>query len=62
MRMPASSDLLTMIREYFDEVVEPPLEAHEIDEKFRCDNLGKKSMITIHIFKRKHAICLFEIG
>jgi len=53
MRMPASHDLLMMIREHFDEVVDPPVEAHEIDGAFHCDNLGKKSMITVHIFKRK---------
>jgi len=53
MRMPASMDLLEMIREHFDEVVNPPVEAQELDVSFHKDNLGRKSLITIHFFKRK---------
>ena len=53
MRMPASIDLLEMLREHFDEVVNPPVEAQELDIAFHKNNLGKNSMITIHIFKRK---------
>jgi len=52
MRMPASADLLDMFRVFFDEMIEP-VEAHEIDDRFNSAHLGKKSMITIHIFKRK---------
>ena len=51
--MPASADLLAMIRDHFDEVVNPPVEAFEIDPAFHCDQLGKNSMITIHVLKRK---------
>ena len=53
MRMPASSDLLDMFYEHFDEVVEPPVKASELDDGFHEKNLGKNSMITVHFFKRK---------
>lgn len=53
MRMPASIDLLDMFREHFDEVVDPPVEAHELDMAFHEKNLGRNSLITIHVFKRK---------
>ncbi len=52
MRMPASSDLLDMFREHFDEVIEP-IEAHEIDHSFHSSSLGRNSLITLHVFKRK---------
>lgn len=52
MRMPASADLLDMFHEYFDELVEP-IQADEIDDRFASSSLGKNSMITIHLFKRK---------
>ena len=52
MRMPASSDLLDMFREHFDEIIDP-VEAHEIDHSFHSDALGRKSLITLHCFKRK---------
>ncbi len=42
-----------MFREYFDEVVQPPVEAHELDMAFNEKVLGRKSLITIHFFKRK---------
>ena len=51
MRMPASADLLHLFKQYFDEIVQPPIEAHEIDPKhFSC---GKKHNITIHFFKKR---------
>ena len=53
MRMPASSDLLDMFREHFAEVIEPPVEAHEIDHSFHSSPLGRSSLITLHVFKRK---------
>ncbi len=53
MRMPASADLLDMFREHFDEVIQPPVEAQELDTSFNEKNLGRKSLITIHFFKRK---------
>lgn len=53
MRMPASADLLDMFLEHFDEVVLPPIEAHEVDETFRPDALGRKHNISIHVMKRK---------
>lgn len=53
MRMPASMDLLEMFREHFDEVVQPPVEADELDMAFHKKNLGRNSLITIHFFKRK---------
>jgi predicted nicotinamide N-methyase len=57
MRMPASMDLLQTFRDHFDEVVEPPIEAHEIDIAFGSDALGgKKHNITIHILKRKRIL------
>jgi predicted nicotinamide N-methyase len=52
MRMPASSDLLDMFREHFDEVIEP-VQAHEIDHSFHSSSLGRNSLITLHVFKRK---------
>ena len=53
MRMPASADLLEMFREHFTEVVQPPVEAQEVDTAFNEKNLGRKSLITIHFFQRK---------
>lgn len=53
MRMPASADLLNMLHEHFDEVVFPPIEAHEIDPAFDFKTIGRKHQITIHIMKRK---------
>ncbi len=51
MRMPASADLLDLFKQHFDEVVQPPIEAHEIDPKhFSC---GKKHNITVHFFKKR---------
>lgn len=55
MRMPASADLLSMFLAHFDEVVLPPIEAHEVDETFRPDVLGRKHNISIHVMKRKVA-------
>jgi len=52
MRMPASADLLNMFREHFDEMIDP-VEAHEIDDRFQFNSLGRNSLITIHIFKRR---------
>jgi predicted nicotinamide N-methyase len=52
MRMPASADLLDMFRNDFDEIIEP-VQAHEIDDRFLSSSLGRDSMITVHIFKRK---------
>lgn len=52
MRMPASADLLDMIKEHFDELIEP-IDADEIDPTFATSNLGRKSLITLHLFKRK---------
>lgn len=52
MRMPASADLLEMFREHFDELIEP-VEADEIDPSFSSVNLGRQSLITLHVFKRK---------
>ncbi len=57
MRMPASMDLLEMFREHFDEVVNPPVQARELDTSFDEKKLGRKSMITIHFFKRKSPQC-----
>jgi len=51
MRMPASVDLLNMFRSHLDEIVQPPIEAHEIDVAFQGKNLGRKHHITIHVFK-----------
>jgi hypothetical protein len=52
MRMPASADLLDMLREHFDEMIDP-VEAHEIDDRFQFNSLGRSSLITVHIFKRR---------
>jgi predicted nicotinamide N-methyase len=52
MRMPASADLLDMIKEHFDELI-APIDADEIDSTFAKSNLGRKSLITLHFFKRK---------
>jgi len=52
MRMPASIDLLEMIREHFDELIEP-IDADEIDSTFATGNLGRKSLITLHFLRRK---------
>ncbi len=52
MRMPASADLLEMFREHFEERIEP-VGAHEIDRSFDNSALGRSSLITIHVFKRK---------
>ncbi len=53
MRMPASADLLDMFREHFEEIIEP-VGAHEIDRSFDNNALGRSSLITIHVFKRKN--------
>ena len=54
MRMPASADLLDMFRSHFDELVDPPIEAHEVDPKaFGIEVLGRKHNISIHIMRRK---------
>lgn len=53
MRMPASADLLEMFRENFDEIVDPPIEAHEIDQAFDSKSIGRKHNITIHVMRRK---------
>lgn len=52
MRMPASADLLSMLQEHFEEIIDP-VAAHEIDSKFHSDNLGRSSLITIHVMKRR---------
>lgn len=51
MRMPASADLLEMFRQHMDELVTPPIEAHELDESFAENELGRKHNMTIHILK-----------
>ena len=53
MRMPASMDLLEMLHEYFDEVLDSPIEAQEVDSAFDLSNLGRNSLITIHFLRRK---------
>jgi predicted nicotinamide N-methyase len=54
MRMPASADLLDMFRSHFEELVDPPIEAHEVDPKaFGIEVLGRKHNISIHIMRRK---------
>ena len=54
MRMPASADLLDMFRQHFDEIINPPIEAHEIDSVFESDSLnGRKHNITMHIMRKK---------
>jgi len=45
-------NVLDMFHEYFDEMVEP-IQADDIDDRFASSSLGKNSMITIHLFKRK---------
>ena len=52
MRMPASADLLQMFYDHFDEVIDP-IEAQEINESFSNSSLGRSSLITIHVLKRK---------
>uniref|UniRef100_A0A7S1ZLV6 Calmodulin-lysine N-methyltransferase n=1 Tax=Ditylum brightwellii TaxID=49249 RepID=A0A7S1ZLV6_9STRA len=53
MRMAASNDLLDMFYLHFEEIVTPPIEAHEVDDLFSSEALGRKHNITIHIFRRK---------
>jgi len=54
MRMPASKDLLLMFREELEEIVDPPIQAHEIDPAFNAQSMGgRKHNITIHIMRRK---------
>jgi predicted nicotinamide N-methyase len=53
MRMPASSDLLNMFREYMDEIVVPPIEAHELDSAFSYEDLGRKHNMSVHVLKKK---------
>lgn len=53
MRMPASADLLEMFHQYMDEVVTPPIEAHELDPSFGTGELGRKHNMTIHFLKKK---------
>jgi predicted nicotinamide N-methyase len=48
-RMPASEDLLRMFLEHYDELVEPPLTADEIDPSFS----GLKNNMTIHFLQLK---------
>jgi hypothetical protein len=49
-RMPASVDLLEMLRQHFDEMVEPPIEADEVNgDAFR----SLKHNMTIHFLRRK---------
>jgi hypothetical protein len=50
--MPASADLLDMLREHFNDMIDP-VEAHEIDDRFQFNSLGRSSLITVHIFKRR---------
>jgi predicted nicotinamide N-methyase len=56
MRMPASADLLTMFREHLDELVDPPVEAHELDPSFATDELGKRHNMTIHVLRLKQRL------
>jgi predicted nicotinamide N-methyase len=51
MRMPASADLLEMLRQHMEELVTPPIEAHELDFSFSENQLGRKHNITIHVLK-----------
>jgi Lysine methyltransferase len=49
-RMPASVDLLEMLRQHFDEIVDPPIRADEVNrEAFR----DLKHNMTIHFLRRK---------
>jgi Lysine methyltransferase len=49
-RMPASVDLLEMLRQHFDEIVDPPIRADEVDpDAFR----DLKHNMTIHFLRRK---------
>ena len=49
-RMPASIDLLCMIREHFDDMVDPPLRADEVDSSSFAN---QKHNMTIHFLQRK---------
>lgn len=51
MRMPASADLLEMFHQHMEEVVTPPIEAHELNSSFAENELGRKHNMTIHILK-----------
>jgi hypothetical protein len=51
MRMPASADLLEMFRQHMEELVIPPIEAHEVDSSFGENQLGRKHNMTIHVLK-----------
>ena len=53
MKMPVCVDLLEMIHEHFDKVLNPPVEAKEVDVGFHQQNLGWNALITIHFFKCK---------
>jgi Lysine methyltransferase len=49
-RMPASVDLLEMLRQHFDEIVDPPIRADEVNpDAFR----DLKHNMTIHFLRRK---------
>lgn len=47
--MPASADLLDMFLEHMEEVVSPPIQAHEIDPTFN----KVKHQITVHILRKR---------
>ena len=51
MRMPASADLLEMLRQHMVELVTPPVEAHELNQSFAENELGRKHNMTIHVLK-----------
>ena len=51
MRMPASADLLAIFRQHMEELVLPPIEAHEVDSSFGENQLGRKHNMTIHVLK-----------
>ena len=46
MRRLPSANLLDMFRKDFDEMIEP-VQAHELDDRFRSSSLGRDSMITV---------------
>lgn len=48
-RMPASGDLLQLFLMHFDEIVQPPLRADEVDPIFK----STKHNMTIHLLQRK---------
>ena len=51
--MPTSADLLEMFCEIFDEIVNPLIEAHEIDHRFDSKSIERKHNIIIHVMQKK---------